>query len=37
MEKEQPKKSKKNIFIGAIIGVILYKIVVDLIWPMISN
>lgn len=37
MEKEQPKKNTKNLFIGAIIGVILYKIVVDLIWTMISG
>ncbi len=37
MEQEQPKKSKKDIFIGTIIGVVLYKVVVDVIWPLISK
>ncbi len=35
MEKENKSLNTKSMFIGGIIGVILYKIVVDLIWPMI--
>ncbi len=37
MEKEQPKKSKGNFYVGLIVGVIVYGIVKELIWPMISG
>lgn len=37
MKKEQQKIGAKSIFIGAIVGVILYKIVFDLILPLISS
>ena len=37
MSKEQTKKTTKNVFILTIVGVILYKIVVDLIWPLIAG
>ena len=37
MSKEQTKKTTKNVFILAIVGVVLYKVVVDLIWPLIAS
>ncbi len=37
MEKEQPKKSKVNFFLGIVAGFIIYGIIKEIIWPLISN
>lgn len=37
MEKEQPKKSKGNFYVGLVVGIILYGIIKEFIWPLISN
>ncbi len=37
MEKEQPKKSKRNFYLGILAGFIIYAIIKELIWPMISG
>ncbi len=37
MDKEQPKKSKRNFYIGIVVGFIIYAIIKEFIWPMISG
>jgi len=37
MESEQPKKSRRNFYIGIVVGIILWAIIDKFIWPMISG
>ncbi len=37
MEKEKPKKSKGNFYTGLIVGFILWAVIREFLWPMISN
>lgn len=37
MGEEQSKKSKRNFFTGLVVGFVIYGIIKELIWPMISG
>ena len=36
MEEKKNKKSKLNFFIGIIVGIILYKLIIDVLLPMVN-